>query len=396
MSNSLPESAVPASTSWWGAGVAGLVFAVIVGARLPAGPSLALLIGAAAIVMWWLEWRRHRPHAPLPPAAKRGMRRRGIIAVAVLYVCATAMHLTLGGDRTASIHEVLLPFACLGMLALLVAGWVGRGRQDGFYHLGEAIAGVWDKQRRQDWMLTVMGGWLIKAFFLPLMLAWSYTWLAQLHQAVPSLSNPYALFTVLMAMFYAVDTAFAVVGYLSSSSVIGAQIRSVDRTWLGCLSAMICYPPLNNLVAGGLLNYHDGVLWKDWLAGYSYVAAAWGLAILALTFVYMWATIAFGPRFSNLTHRGIITTGPYRWSKHPAYICKNLSWWLISMPFLSRAGIWEAVCCCLALLGINFIYWLRAVTEERHLRHDPVYRQYEAWIRQHGIFGRLRGHRRHE
>lgn len=35
--------------------------------------------------------------------------------------------------------------------------------------------------------------------------------------------------------------------------------------------------------------------------------------------IYAWATIMFGGRFSNLTHRGIITNGPYPWTKHPAY-----------------------------------------------------------------------------
>ena len=42
-----------------------------------------------------------------------------------------------------------------------------------------------------------------------------------------------------------------------------------------------------------------------------------------------------GPRFSNLTHRGILTHGPYAWSKHPAYLSKNLFWWLSSLPFLA-------------------------------------------------------------
>ena len=55
-------------------------------------------------------------------------------------------------------------------------------------------------------------------------------------------------------------------------------------------------------------------------------------------------------RFSNLTHRGIITNGPYRYSKHPAYLAKNLSWWLVSMPFmitvspLANAALLR--CCC--------------------------------------------------
>ena len=99
----------------------------------------------------------------------------------------------------------------------------------------------------------------------------------------------------------------------------------------------------------------------------------------------------FGIRFSNLTHRGIITSGPYRWTKHPAYISKNISWWLISIPFLPPDGSVLTALKLSVMLGlVNLIYYLRAVTEERHLMQDPVYREYSEYIRQHGLFSFLR------
>ena len=70
--------------------------------------------------------------------------------------------------------------------------------------------------------------------------------------------------------------------------------------------------------------------------------------------VYGWAALSFGIRFSNLTHRGIITSGPYRFTKHPAYVAKNISWWLISIPFLPADGSpFTALQLCLGLAGIN-------------------------------------------
>ena len=48
--------------------------------------------------------------------------------------------------------------------------------------------------------------------------------------------------------------------------------------------------------------------------------------------------MAFGFRFSNLTHRGILTHGPYAWTKHPAYLSKNLFWWFAVLPFLATTG----------------------------------------------------------
>jgi hypothetical protein len=111
--------------------------------------------------------------------------------------------------------------------------------------------------------------------------------------------------------------------------------------------------------------------------------------ILLLVAIYVWSTIAFGARFSNLTHRGIITNGPYRYSKHPAYLSKNLSWWLISTPFMLSGNAAQSLRACILLCMLNGIYYLRAKTEERHLSLDPVYRQYVLWIEQHGLLRRL-------
>ena len=94
---------------------------------------------------------------------------------------------------------------------------------------------------------------------------------------------------------------------------------------------------------------------------------------------------SFGGRFSNLTHRGIITNGPYRYTKHPAYLAKNLSWWLLAMPFMVSDGVGAALSRCALLLCLNALYYLRAKTEERHLALDPVYVAYAAWIDEHGL-----------
>ncbi len=107
---------------------------------------------------------------------------------------------------------------------------------------------------------------------------------------------------------------------------------------------------------------------------------------------YALSAVVFGCRFSNLTHRGVLTNGPFRLTKHPAYVSKNISWWLISVPFVSNEGPVEAITMCVLLLGVNAIYFARAKTEERHLSWDPDYVAYALWIEENGIFrwvGRL-------
>ncbi|MFT7532281.1 MAG: steroid 5-alpha reductase family enzyme, partial [Gammaproteobacteria bacterium] len=93
----------------------------------------------------------------------------------------------------------------------------------------------------------------------------------------------------------------------------------------------------------------------------------------------------------NLTHRGIITNGPFRFSKHPAYISKNISWWMISIPFIAiNSDFLLAFKQCCLLLLVNFIYFMRARTEERHLSRDPIYREYTAWIAEYGLIARIK------
>ena len=177
----------------------------------------------------------------------------------------------------------------------------------------------------------------------------------------------------------------ALVLYLASLRTGGA---------LGWVVALACYEPFFSMVTRSYLPYEQGgVAWGDWLWNKPTAYGAWGTGILLLLGVYLWATVAFGARFSNLTHRGIITDGPYRWTKHPAYISKNLAWWMISVPFIAGPGTSAAdtVRHCLMLLGVNAIYLLRAKTEERHLRLDPTYVAYADWIDRHGALRWLNG-----
>jgi hypothetical protein len=72
-------------------------------------------------------------------------------------------------------------------------------------------------------------------------------------------------------------------------------------------------------------------------------------------------------------------------------LAKNITWWMISVPFVAGTGdIGMAVRSCVLLACVNVIYLLRARTEERHLAADPVYRAYQAFIAEHGLAAVLR------
>jgi protein-S-isoprenylcysteine O-methyltransferase Ste14 len=117
----------------------------------------------------------------------------------------------------------------------------------------------------------------------------------------------------------------------------------------------------------------------------SAVFILWSVATLFCTLIYVWATVAFGPRFSNLTHRGIITSGPYRFMKHPAYVSKNIAWWLVAIPGFLASGLAEGLARAGMLAIVSLIYLLRARAEERMLSRDPAYRDYAGSVAAHGL-----------
>ena len=131
----------------------------------------------------------------------------------------------------------------------------------------------------------------------------------------------------------------------------------------------------------------EGKGWADTLKNFGpAVQVVWGCTIIALLVTYGLATVALGYRFSNLTYRGTVTCGPYRFTKHPAYVAKCSAWALIWLPLwghVDRSMGWRST---VMLAGLCFVYYLRAKTEERHLSRYPEYVTYAKWINEHGIF----------
>ncbi len=257
---------------------------------------------------------------------------------------------------------------------------------DGYWHMGRLVTMQWDKVDARIVGQHLLG-WLVKGFFLPLMFTYMCNDLGRFLTAdIGHLSGFKAWFDLLYGLCYFIDVGLVVMGYLLALRVADTHLRSAEPSMLGWAVALVCYEPFWSLFGRQYLHYDSGFAWGAWLWETPLLYGIWGSAILLLTVIYVWATVSFGARFSNLTHRGIITNGPYRWTKHPAYVAKNLSWWLISIPFVMHGTADETLRHCLLLLGVNGIYAMRAWTEERHLSRDPDYVAYAKWIDEHGLF----------
>jgi protein-S-isoprenylcysteine O-methyltransferase Ste14 len=276
--------------------------------------------------------------------------------------------------------------------------WIDRRLtepRDGAWALGRLLAGHGAPD--PEAIYAHLRSWAVKGFFLAFMLAivpGNFGTVIRMDWGA-ALTDPIRLAQLLISFSFLVDVAFATVGYMLTMRPLDSHIRSANPFAAAWTAALICYPPFVLMAPGGPLDYHPGNYgdqsWLFWLDGRPWAMTALSLALVALTAVYAWATVAFGLRFSNLTHRGILTHGPYAWSRHPAYLSKNLFWWLATLPFFATTGGSDAVRATVLMGVVSGIYYWRAKTEERHLGQDPAYQAYDAWMRRNAPVPRFFG-----
>ncbi len=263
--------------------------------------------------------------------------------------------------------------------------------RDASWHFGALLIGREPHDSGQ--VFSHLRIWAVKGFFTAFMIAIVPGGFANF--VGPDwngfISHPVALTNLLITLMFVFDEQIGTVGYILTCKPLDAQIRSANPFLAGWLSALMCYPPFQLMQPGRPLFYEAHTAgWDHWLAAQPLLLALWGGLLVMLTAIYAWATIAFGMRFSNLTYRGVLTHGPYRFTRHPAYLSKNAFWWCATMPFLVTShSLTDAVRNTFFLACVSAIYFWRAKTEERHLlTEDAKYRAYHGWMQQHGMITR--------
>ena len=166
---------------------------------------------------------------------------------------------------------------------------------------------------------------------------------------------------------FVIDTGIALVGYGLELKWLGNKTKSVEPTMFGWAVALMYYPPFNNISSIYFpLQDRDDLFVP--LSDEQKIFVR--IIIILLYSVFVWGTVSLGVKFSNLSNKGIMTRGPYRFVRHPAYASKNIAWWFEHLQYMK--GGYNI----LPLLCWNLIYTLRAITEERHLMKDPAYEEY--------------------
>jgi len=208
--------------------------------------------------------------------------------------------------------------------------------------------------------------YLVKLFFAPLMILFVTSLFRDLadngHSLLLNLSESKFYFMtfalVLMSCMFIIDVSCFCLGYFTESKRLDNVIRSVDPTVSGWLVCLICYPPFSanmHNIFGNM--YEIGAIMPD-----PYMTFVLTVVGLSLICVYTKASVDLLFKASNLTYRGLVTSGTYSIVRHPAYTSKVLTWTILTLPFVAK-NPWLIF----TILAWSTIYILRALTEERHL-----------------------------
>lgn len=376
-----PRSAVPISDGLIGFASVSAAWLLVYLTRPPLPVAAWVLVLATALPMLVRELARHAPERRTRVSAE-------LLVWLLGFVLATLPFLLIHGQHTGLVvWGMVWVIVAPAFLIRLGLEWRRNGGISGGFPtaLGQAILSRdWAKFRA---LAAPARLWGLKAFFIPLY-AISLIAMLSFTYANP-VSSPLAWLALAVSFAYTVDLCFGLSGYLMASNSLVPTIRSTQTRLLGWLVCIVCYGPI--VVH---LPDLDAILAKEitWPSEVSLdpLMIAGAVAMLAFLVLFVSATVSFGLRFCNLSNRGLISAGPYRWMKHPAYFAHAGNAWILTFIFLPATHVSLGPAQWLAPFALTAIYWLRAITEEQHLREDPDYVAYADWIARHGLVAQLR------
>ena len=217
----------------------------------------------------------------------------------------------------------------------------------------------------------------VKLFFIPLMIPWTVEFAFVIKGMLFDTTKTYSSFVVYFNKYLFLLISYLIgfvallyysFGYLIESSYLNNKIKSVEPTIFGWAVTLICYPLFITFVLIAIPFYtNDMAFFKN--QEITFIVRIF--LLLVMTFK-IWSIAALGAKCSNLTNRGIVTKGPYRWVRHPHYLAKLIVWWVTLIPAFALYDFWIIG----TMVFWTVIYILRAVTEENHLLADEDYVAY--------------------
>lgn len=229
---------------------------------------------------------------------------------------------------------------------------------------------------------------IMRAYFIPVMVGQVYGNMALTIEMGNQISIDFGFLEVILwlsAFIWLTDTINASVAYCFESRWLENRTRSIDMTLSGWMVCLFCYSPLNQITsyvfpfAPLVVDNNPGSLVYASVTLF-YVVKILQISLLAL---HVYIDLSLGPSVANISFKKLQTRGVYGLVRHPGTITK-LTFWLLISSFYK--GFWNTKM-ILGQLGWSVIYVLRALTEERHLKHHKEYQDYMKKVRYRFIPG---------
>ena len=235
--------------------------------------------------------------------------------------------------------------------------------------------------------------WTLRGFFLIL----NFTTAVALVVPFKNGGLPPIPADLLQAVFLSLKFIFLILlftiipGYMFSARLLNTQTRNLDRSAFGWLVTFICYNPLVNITFVAWLNYsfyvQPGITpWVNNTYNLPLLHSLVIIVIIGMELMHLWSEATLGIRSSNLMNRGVVTSGPFKWTKHPVYVSKCIGWFFATMPFIGMGSLANNIQVSLLFLGVCVVYAMRAWAEEKIFLEDVIYQEYAKYIDRHGIF----------
>jgi len=230
--------------------------------------------------------------------------------------------------------------------------------------------------------------YFIKFFFAPQLLIWTINhfqafqlnWYKISHYGFSIVKYRDALYITLFELLYFFDCFIYTVGYCTELTFLKNRIRTVESSFLGLFFCLACYAPFNIVTSTFVPWQHSETSFNAVSNPMSIINWVYYIIAIILIALYVSASLALFTRASNLTNRGTCKIFPYNIVRHPAYSTKIILWWLSSTivlkTFICNLDFLAFIFYILCGSIWSFLYYMRAITEERHLSLDPEYRAY--------------------
>ena len=243
---------------------------------------------------------------------------------------------------------------------------------------------------------------LIKTFYGPLTvfgIIENYNTAIPLIEILAGNTSRVVFFDAIYRLFYAfvffAEAFVYAIGYHTDSKLFGNKVRYVETNPFHIFVCLACYAPFSLATMQFLgASFHDPyMIW----AGDINHPMTWVLRGIGMIFLlgFLSSGLALFTKASNLSNRGIVTGGGFRFVRHPGYSSKIMFWILTFLPtfipnttaqiFSWKGYILYCIVTVLGFFGWATLYFLRGITEERFLMRDPEYVEYCKKVKYHFI-----------